>query len=297
MTALPADALAALDDAVEDALAGGGEAGLRVLGYGEISTVVAWGAAGGEVACKRLPPFPDLARFDAYRGCVVGYLDRLRAAGVEPVATAVQGRPRPDGTVGAYCVQPRLPGDALLPSLLARGSDIEVERALEAVIDRIVACVSSRLGLDGHLSNWAQIDGALRYLDVSTPLERDDQGHERLDGTVFLASLPWALRGVVSRFLLRDILDKYYDPRGVVLDLLGNLHKEGLHRHVPRAVEIAAARIAPAITADEVRRYYRGDARTWAFLQRARRFDRFWQRRVRRRVYPFLLPGRIDRRV
>ena len=32
-------------------------------------------------------------------------------------------------------------------------------------------------------------------------------------------------------------------------------------------------------------------------LQRLRRLDRAWQRRVRRRVYPFLLPGRIERHV
>jgi hypothetical protein len=30
-------------------------------------------------------------------------------------------------------------------------------------------------------------------------------------------------------------------------------------------------------------------------LQRLRRADRWWQRTVRRRPYPFLLPGRIDR--
>ena len=54
-------------------------------------------------------------------------------------------------------------------------------------------------------------------------------------------------------------------------------------------------RFTPPITLSEVRRYYRGDARTWAQLLRLRRADRFWQRKVRRRAYPFLLPGRIER--
>jgi hypothetical protein len=35
----------------------------------------------------------------------------------------------------------------------------------------------------------------------------------------------------------------------------------------------------------------------WALLQRARRVDRAWQRHVRRRPYPFLLPGPVDRGV
>jgi hypothetical protein len=33
----------------------------------------------------------------------------------------------------------------------------------------------------------------------------------------------------------------------------------------------------------------------WALLQILRRVDRSWQRGVRRRSYPFLLPGRIAR--
>ncbi len=33
----------------------------------------------------------------------------------------------------------------------------------------------------------------------------------------------------------------------------------------------------------------------WALLLALRRLDRFWQLKVRRRAYPFLLPGRIER--
>ena len=49
------------------------------------------------------------------------------------------------------------------------------------------------------------------------------------------------------------------------------------------------------LTGEEARRYYRRDAMMWALLQRLRRADRWWQRRIRRRRYPFLLPGRIER--
>jgi hypothetical protein len=49
------------------------------------------------------------------------------------------------------------------------------------------------------------------------------------------------------------------------------------------------------LTGSEVRADYRSDARRWALMLGLRRLDRFWQHRVRRRTYPFLLPERIAR--
>ena len=99
----------------------------------------------------------------------------------------------------------------------------------------------------------------------------------------------------MRRFALGAILDKYYDVRGALLDLAGNLHKERLAQLLPDFLEAANRVVAPAITAGEADRYYRGDARMWGLLQRLRRADRWWQRTVRRRPYPFLLPGSIER--
>jgi hypothetical protein len=135
----------------------------------------------------------------------------------------------------------------------------------------------------------------LLYLDVTTPLMRSDQGEELLDTELFMKSLPWALRGLVRRFFFRQILDKYYVPRGVVLDLLGNLYKEGLSRLIPGFLERANERLSEPIGEEEVRAYYQSDAWMWALMQRLRRADRWWQRAIRRRTYPFLLPGEIRR--
>jgi hypothetical protein len=99
----------------------------------------------------------------------------------------------------------------------------------------------------------------------------------------------------VRRFLLQGILDKYYQPRGVLLDFAANLLKEQLEPFVGTVIERSKTQLDAELSADEVRRYYADDARTWALLQRLRRWDRSWQRGVRRRPYPFLLPGEIER--
>jgi hypothetical protein len=65
---------------------------------------------------------------------------------------------------------------------------------------------------------------------------------------------------------------------------------------ISSAVSLAAIRVVePPISAAETERYCRDDARMWDLLQRLRRADRWWQRTVRRRPYPFLLPPRIER--
>ena len=112
-----------------------------------------------------------------------------------------------------------------------------------------------------------------------------------------MATAPAFAWPLVRRFALRGILDPYYDARRAALDLLANLYKEDLAAWVPTAVELANVCLGTDFTEHEVRRYYRRDAWLWGLLQRMRRADRSWQRRVRHRPYPFLLPGKIDRRI
>jgi hypothetical protein len=284
-----------LEAEVEHALATGDASHLEVVGYGEITLVVRWTVAGRQVACKRLPGLAGDAAFSAYRSCVASYIARLAERGVVVPETTVEAVPRRDGSVTAYCVQPVLPAGSLLPRCLRSATAAEVREILGTLVERIAGCIDGRLGLDAQLSNWAWVDGGLRYLDISTPFERDDRGRESFDVELHLASVPWALRGAVRRFALGAILDKYYDRRGALLDLAGNLHKERLAQLLPEVLEAVNRVVEPPITAEEAERYYRDDARMWELLQRLRRADRWWQRCVRRRPYPFLLPGSIAR--
>jgi hypothetical protein len=288
-----------LERVVEDAIARGDESGLHILGYGEISSVVAWPEASGPHACKRLPVFDGAARFRAYRSCFDDYVAALADSGIKVLESRIEELSRPGSTVVAYCVQPVLDHRTLAPSVLAVADHAAGSALLGQVVDHIARTVRPTLGLDAQLSNWATgPDGrGLVYLDVTTPLLRDGEGRDRLDTELFMASLPAVFRPVVRRFMLDEILDPYFTARAAVLDLAANLHKEGLAKWVPDLLEIANDRLGLDLDADEVRRYYRSDARLWALLQRARRIDRVWQRRVRRRPYPFLLPGPVDRRL
>ncbi len=294
---LPRPDLEAAEARFRAALEGGDADDLEVLGYGEISTVVAVETSRGRFALKRLPPFDGETRFAAYRALFDEYLERLAAAGVAVVSSALRSLEAPEGGIVAYCVQPALDPGGLGPRVLARCDPGAARGLLAEILGLALGAVGPEVGLDGQLSNWARVDGAWRYLDVTTPLLRDGAGRDRLDAELFLAALPRPLRGAVRRYLLRSITDVYFDRRKVTLDFLGNLHKERLAEHVAAGVEAANPLLAPAapITVAEVRRYYARDARLWALLLALRRADRFWQLRVRRRPYPFLLPGKIER--
>jgi hypothetical protein len=291
------EVIESLERRVADALATADPSGLEVLGYGEVSAVLALRFDSGGVACKRLPPFPGERAFDAYRSCFEASLGALDGGGIPVLPTSLRRVSPPGEPVVAYVVQPLLERGALLPARMAREPEAWGLEQVDHVMELSLAYVSPTRGMDAQLSNWAVVGGRLAYLDVTTPLLRDGEGRERLDVDVFLASLPWALRGFVKRAALRRILDAYYSPRGVVRDLLANLVKEGLGDRLPALVAASARRLDPPLTVDEVRRHYARDARTWRLLQRLRRLDRAWQRRVRRRPYPFLLPGPVERHV
>jgi Family of unknown function (DUF6206) len=283
-----------LDDLVERALADRDEDRLPVLGFGEISLVLAWPAQGPRFACKRLPVFPTRERFAAYRATLEDYVDALRDAGVDVIQTEMRGVPRPDGTVVGYVVQPMLPAEALAPEILRDTGAGSGHPLVTEVVATAARAVSPQVGLDAQLANW-MIDGeALRYIDVSTPMIWGDNGRSRLDIEHLGRAYPAVLRTPLRRFLAPRILDGYRDLRKVYLDLTGNLLKERLERWLPAFLEQLNRYLDQPLSEREVRRYYRTDARLWAALLRVRRLDRAWHRQLRR-PYPFLLPGRIER--
>ncbi|MFD9858994.1 DUF6206 family protein [Streptomyces alboflavus] len=292
---VPHTALAHLEEQVQDALRRADDSALDVLGYGEITLVLRLRADEGSFACKRLPVFPDRDRFERYRHSLDAYLRRLAERGLTVAPTEVWHTTGPSGRITAYCVQRELPPERLCSRLLHTEDETWAKTFFARFLDRVCAAVHPTLGLDAQASNWVDIDGELTYLDVTTPLMRDDRGRELLDVRLFFTSLPWILRDAVRVSVAKSIFDKFYATRGVLLDFLGNLHKERLDALVPAFLEQANARLAEPITAADVASYYRDDARMWELIQRLRAADRLWHRKIRRRPYPFLLPPPVDR--
>jgi hypothetical protein len=293
---LAAADLLALDAAMTRAFATGDTSCLDVLGYGEITTVVVCESGGIRYACKRLPPFATPADADRYAALFDEYVATLAASGVRVVPSTLERLAGDDGRVVLYCVQPVLPAESLAVRVLARSSDAEALRLFETILAHILAAVGPRVGVDGQLSNWMVDDGDVLFLDVTTPMLKDAQGRDRLDTELFLAAVPPPVRPLFRRFVVHDVIDKYHDPRGVVLDLVANLIKEGLEQHVAPFLAAANPRLSRPITEADVRRYYDGDARVWTAWQAMRRCDRFVRMRLLGQPYPFLLPGPIERR-
>lgn len=295
MTLAAAD-LRALDAAMTRAFATGDASRLEVLGYGEITTVVVCESGGTRYACKRLPPFATPGDADRYAALFDEYLATLAARGVRVVPSALERLAGDDGKVVLYCVQPVLPAEQLAVRVLERSDAASALRLFEVILGRILAAVDPQVGVDGQLSNWMVDGGEVMFLDVTTPMLKDAQGRDRLDLELFLAAVPPPVRPLFRRFVVHQVIDKYHDPRGVVLDLVANLVKEGLEQHIAPFLRLANARLAHAITEEEVRRYYDGDARVWTAWQAMRRCDRVVRMRLLGRPYPFLLPGPIERR-
>jgi hypothetical protein len=281
----------AVDRAVESAIAVGRPVGLRVLGYGEITLVIGWPADAPVAAIKRLPAFSDRRGFDAYASLLDRYIAALRARGAGVVHTRLLSQPGPLGTVRGYIVQPYVPHDLHLESLLRQADTEQAERLVARLVDVVFACVDERVGLDAQVANWTVDRGALHCFDVSTPMLRGPDGRQELDFSTFLSIYPWAVRPLLSR-IAPGVMAQYHDARTVLLDVASNLHKDGLVRVLPVLIDLANERLTAPLSVEEVLRYFRRDKLLWATLQRLRLADRAWQRRVRHRPYPFLLPGR-----
>lgn len=275
---------------VRDALSAGRLPDLRLVGFGEISPVIALDDP--PIVLKRITGFRDIAEAEAYRSLFVEHLEALGAAGVTPLPSALCS---PTGhALTVYCVQPLLDPADLATTILER-DDPRAGAVLDRIVTTVTEVVGPRLGLDAQLSNWADCDGTLVFLDLTTPMMRDGAGRDRLDTRVLIRTMPAPLRWPVRRFMAADILGAYHDQRTTLLDLVGNLRKERLDTWVPRAAARIGDLTEHTMTVEEADRYYRSNARLWEIIQRLRQADRWVQRRVLRRTYPYFLPANTAR--
>ena len=223
------------------------------------------------------------------------------------------------GNVVVNIIQEKLDSRTLVNNAIHTFSDDDVALVFVAILDGIGQAFkyndanrgSTEIGFDAQMSNWAisGYDGEagslpdrveLIYIDTSSPLLRL-HGEEQLDPELFLRSAPSFLRWVIRLLFMEDLLNRYYDRRQVIIDVLANLYKEKRADLIPVLVEKAnsflehcrGSSLKP-VTEEEVASYYKEDARIWTVYLTFRRIDR-WIHRVIGKPYPYVLPGRIDR--
>ena len=279
-----------------------------ILGYGEISTIFRI-EGHSRVAFKRMPLFSTLQSAEDYIGLYREYTRRLESAGLrlpehDAATVHVPGRP-----VVVYIAQECLPRDRFAHQLVQVLDDGACRRLIEQVAgeaskvwDYNAAWAPDvELALDGQISNWVRPggdeDSSLVYVDTSTPFLRV-AGAEQLDPEPLLKSAPGFLRWILRLLFLDDVMNRYYDPRQVFIDVAANLYKEQRGELIPAAIEIFN-RYLPAnlktLTKADVERYYREDKLIWTLFLAFRRLDCWLATKLLRRRYEFILPGKIVR--
>jgi hypothetical protein len=299
---------------------------LKILGYGEISTVMKpmgkFPRTGGtKWIYKRMPIFPSLDDVKKYRKIYREYRELLtQKCGLTVPEQKIWYVVRPNNSVSVYALQemvnPNLIGHKLIHRLSPEQGRLLFRRVLDEmrkVWDFNRTHTDIQIGLDGQISNWAlqdlktenlddQIQAPLIYLDTSTPLYRL-HGEEQLDPEIFIKNSPSFLRAIIRKFFLQDVLDRYYDFRSVVVDLIANLYKEGLPQFIPQLVEDSNILFTEKfsdfnpepLTEKEIEKYYKEDAFIWRFFQTSRRIDKFITEKIKRKRYEYRLPGKIKR--
>ena len=295
----------------------------RVLGYGEISTVMEILTENmSGLACKRMPMFLNETEVENYLKLYREYIEVLgERVGLNIVrGETVWIRDPEHGRVTAYILQEKIPYGTIghqvihtLPKekilLLVRATLIELKKVFDFNREHRDEI---EVGIDGQISNWA-IDGfdpqkpvlegpvKLMYFDTSTPLMRKNS-QEQLDPELFLRSAPSFMVWILRLLFVEDLLTRYYDFRRVSIDLIANFYKEQRPDLIPDLVLEANAVLASydpegdyePITLKEVRSYYREDAMIWRLYLAFRKVDRFLHRLLGR-SYPYVLPETIKR--
>ncbi|KXH72060.1 MAG: hypothetical protein AM326_03805 [Candidatus Thorarchaeota archaeon SMTZ-45] len=294
----------------------------RVLGYGEISTVFEiHHESQADIAFKRMPLFDTQEQIDKYKDVYFRYHDRLKQIGIELPEYGATAVTTDDDRSVLYLYQRKLPSESIGDKVIQTASEHEIKALIKTILHQLLKVwefnarekPSVEVAIDGQVSNWAVKDSAsimeslqegvdLVYLDTSTPLFRENEV-EQLDVELFLRPTPPGVRYILKKFYLDDIVNRYYDFRKVIIDLVANFFKEQRPELVSVLIEVAndflssearALNIIP-ITYEEVEDYYKDDASTWKLYLRMRRLHRFIRRKLLRRYYAYILPGEIQR--
>ncbi len=275
----------------------------RVLGQGRVCTVFGLCDDPQSPVFKRLAVFrsdEDAIRYEALHRKYVRALGERARVRVLP-CTTMRVRDASGTRVVVYIIQEQAQEDSIGHQAIYRmctTPDIDhlvtlILRETAKVFDLNAAHQGGQeIGFDARISNWV-IQGfdpenpcltermRLAYLDTTTPLMRN-RGQEQFDIQPFVRGMPALLPMFLRRSALKDLIARYYDFRGAVVDLLSNLHAEGRPELVPWLTgtanwyflaERAETHFRP-LTVAEVAAHHRREALSWRAYLAVRRLTR-----------------------
>jgi len=273
----------------------------HIVGYGEISSIFKIQPYADWVF-KRLPLFTTNQEAETYIKKYNSYVSYLKKAGIalpKDDALIVAGK-----KVVVYVAQEALNKTDLCQNKLHSLPKNEVLTMIDSIFKEIkkIADFNQKsseilLSIDGQISNWALVENTLLYFDTSTPLFKVSD-IEQMDPELLLNSTPRAMRWLIRKFFLQEVMDRYYDIRLIYIDLIANLYKEKKPDIITEAISLANDLLpskTAQITRKEIDKYYKDDKFIWQLFLALRRIDRWLTNRLFRKQYEFILPGKIER--
>ena len=273
----------------------------EIVGYGEISSIFKINPY-NQWVIKRLPLFTKVTEANIYSKNYKTYTSKLKQAGLNLPDDKIFIIS--DKKVVLYLAQEALKKEDLCQNKLHSLSNEDVIEMLNNIFLNIkkVADFNKKnkpkieLSIDGQVSNWALVNNELLFFDTSTPLFKIDD-EEQLDPELLLNSTPKALRWIIRKFFLKEVMDRYYDLHLVFMDVIANLHKEKRQDLIDETIKKANNLLVKEemITRKEVDKYYANDKFIWQLFLALRQMDRWLTTHIFNNQYEFILPGKIKR--
>jgi len=298
-----------------------GKVPIRILGYGEITLVFEIVNDEYNYAYKRLPIFETHEQAKKHEYIFREYNRFLNEEiEIKTPPLEIVWFENTEGKIIFYTIQEKIPSESVGNKVIHQVGNNDTELlVLKALREMKKVWTFNKenktydVGLDGQISNFAVIDydpnnpkvddnSLLIYIDTVPPFYRKN-GVEAMNIELLTKSMPSFIRGLLKLIFLQDLIDRYYDWRLVIIDLVANFFKEQKRELIPSLIttvnkflkeEVSLFNIKP-LTLEEVEKYYKSDKFIWNLYQRMRKFDRFIKTKLLRKKYDYYLPGKIER--
>jgi hypothetical protein len=298
-----------------------GKVPIKILGYGEITLVFEIVNDEHNYAYKRLPIFETREQAKKHEHIFREYNRFLNEEiNIKTPPLEITWFETDEGKIIFYAIQEKIPsesvGNKVIHEIGTQDTEVLVLKALREMKKVWTFNKENEIfdvGLDGQISNFAVLNydpnnpkvdenSQLIYVDTVPPFYRKN-GAEAMEIELLTKSLPSFIRGLLKLIFLQDLIDRYYDWRLVIIDLVANFFKEQKPELIPSLIKIVNKflkeeasnfNIEP-LTFEEVQKYYKSDKFIWALYQRMRKFDRFIKTKLLRKKYDYYLPGKIER--